>query len=121
MDLDGIRVMIVEDDFNVARSLASLLESYGAEIVATLPSVAKALAVVETRRFDVAVLDVQLRGETVAAVAERLRAQRIPFVFLTGFRDLEQLPEALRSYPRIDKPADAAMLVRAIRAAAVGR
>ena len=34
--------------------------------------------------FDLAILDVNLKGESVWPVAERLREQQIPFVLATG-------------------------------------
>jgi DNA-binding NtrC family response regulator len=118
MDLNGIKVLVVEDDFNVAHSLATLLESYGAEIAGPVPSVEKAVALLGRARFDVALLDVQLRGETVVAVAERLSSDGVPIVFLTGFRDLSQLPEPLQSYPHLHKPVDPDVMVELIRTAA---
>jgi DNA-binding response OmpR family regulator len=115
MELSGIAVLVVEDDFNLARSLAALLASHGAEVVGPVPSVARALELLAGRSVDVAVLDVQLRGETVAPVAERLHADRVPIVFLTGVRDLGQLPDRFERYPRLDKPVDRHGLLSTVR------
>jgi hypothetical protein len=50
--------------------------------------VSEALALIDAAACDAALLDVTLEhGETVYAVAERLRAKRIPFVFVTGSDD----------------------------------
>ena len=64
--------------------------------------------------IDVAILDINLAGTSVAPFAEHLRAHGIPFVFLTGYGDAQLLPEGLRDSPRFDKPVNADRLVRAM-------
>jgi hypothetical protein len=55
--------------------------------------VAAALSAVRTETFDVAVLDINLRGERVYPVAEALMDRQIPFLFVSGYGDTAIPPE----------------------------
>ncbi len=102
--LRGARILIVEDDFIVAQSLEFLLSTCGCEVVVIAPTAADALGLIEKRPCDAAILDIHLRGGSVAGLAEVLVERRTPFVFVTGYADLDMLPESLRGHPRLDKP-----------------
>jgi CheY-like chemotaxis protein len=112
LSLAGLRVLIVEDDYVVADALRFLIESYAASVSAIAPSVQRALDALAAAPVDIAVLDINLHGASVVPLAEHLRTQGVPFVFLTGYGDAEVLPEHLRSQPRFYKPVQAEALVR---------
>lgn len=112
--LDGITLVIVEDDFSVAGSLALLVRSHGGEVVGKAGTLETALELIDRQQFDVAIFDVDLKGTSVAPAAEVLHQRGGRFVFLTGYGDLDLLPPALRCHPRLDKPVDAAALIAAI-------
>jgi two-component SAPR family response regulator len=112
--LRGLRVLIVEDNFVVADALKYLIEGYDGAVTAMAPSVARALEVLVRAPVDVAVLDINLNESTVVPLAEHLQARRVPFLFLSGYGDLELLPEHLRDRPRLDKPVEADRLLRAL-------
>lgn len=114
MPLSGIRIVIVEDDFSVASSLDWLLESLGADVVGKSGNLASALELIERQHFDVALLDIDLKGASVAQAAERLHGQGRRFIFLTGYGDLGMLPTTLRSHARLGKPVNPDELVSAI-------
>jgi ActR/RegA family two-component response regulator len=65
--LRGRRLLVVEDEYLIAVSLARSLEGDGAEVVGPAGSVRDALALVEAEgdRLDGAVLDINLRDERV--------------------------------------------------------
>jgi len=113
--LDGMRVLIVEDNFVVADSLRFVIGGYGGEVSAIAPTIARALEALAAGPIDVAILDINLAGTSVAPFAEHLRAHGIPFVFLTGYGDAQLLPEGLRDSPRFDKPVNADRLVGALQ------
>jgi CheY-like chemotaxis protein len=69
--------------------------------------VAKALEMIAERAPDFALLDVGLVREKSFAVAERLTALTIPFVFVTGYADDVRLPAAFADRPRLPKPCSA--------------
>jgi CheY-like chemotaxis protein len=83
-----MRVLVVEDEGLIALMLEDMIEDMGCDVAYSAGSVAQALAWIERDgRTDVALLDVNLGGETVFPVAEALRARGIPFVFATGYGD----------------------------------
>ena len=83
--LAGKRVLIVEDELLVALLIEDFLVDLGCTTLGPCSSVAAAMAITETERFDIAVLDVNLAGETVYPVAELLSKRHIPFMFLSGY------------------------------------
>ena len=83
--LPGQRIMIVEDEALVAMILEDQLEELGVSIVATCASVTEAMTAIEESSPAAAILDVNLGGQLVYPVADRLIARGIPFVFVTGY------------------------------------
>jgi DNA-binding NtrC family response regulator len=101
------RLIVVEDSFPVAQGLEYLLQTAGCDVVGMASSVATALELVATATFDVALLDIDLRGEHVGTVADAVRQRGKPVIFLSGYGDAEVLPVHLRAHPRLEKPVDA--------------
>jgi CheY-like chemotaxis protein len=98
------RVLVVEDEYFIADDMAHSLEKLGAEVVGPVPTRDRALAVLSSgERIDAAVLDINLREESVFPVAEILRQLGVPFVFATGY-DESSIPAAYREVPRWEKP-----------------
>ena len=118
--LSGRRILVVEDDYFLAEDLAEELRSLGAEVRGPAPSVAAALGLLaDGPEPDMAVLDVNLGGETVVPVAEELLLRGVPFAFVTGY-DRSALPDRFADAPRFEKPLDTRRLMAAIRAALGG-
>jgi DNA-binding response OmpR family regulator len=97
------RILVVEDDFLVATLLVEILESVGWQVVGPVAHLATALDAAAIEGFDVAVLDVDLGGQTVYPVAEVLDARRVPFVFVTA-HGREALPPLFCGRPHLGKP-----------------
>jgi CheY-like chemotaxis protein len=97
-------VLIVEDDPIIAIDFEDTVLGFGVTTVRTAPDVAKALAMIDERRPDFALLDVSLIREKSFAVAERLEALKIPFAFVTGYGADTLLPPAFAAKPRLPKP-----------------
>jgi two-component SAPR family response regulator len=114
ISLKGTRVLIVEDNYVVANALRYMIDGYEGSVTAIVPSVERALEVLAANPVDIAVLDINLHGASVVPLADHLRAQGVPFVFLTGYGDAALLPEHLRGQPRFDKPVQGERLVAAI-------
>jgi len=110
----GCRVLIVEDDFLLASYCAMLFEKEGARIVGPAATVEKALALLRCETPDAALLDVNLNGETTLAVADALRVRGIPFVVVTGYGEDDLQSDALRDAPRLEKPIQAKILLKAL-------
>ena len=88
-DLSGQRVLVVEDEALVAMLIEDSLLDAGAEVVGTANTVERALAMIEVAMSDggltSAVLDLNLGGQRVQAVADRLLSLGVPFVIATGY------------------------------------
>jgi CheY-like chemotaxis protein len=85
--LQGLRLLVVEDETMVAMMLEMMLDTFGCivtNIAGTLPR-ALAFAQDESIALDGAILDVNLGGEKVYPVADCLAARGVPFVFCTGY------------------------------------
>ena len=109
------RVLIVEDHFAVADSLRMFLENSGFEVAGMAGTLAAATALVERGGFDVAVLDIRLGSASIAPVADRVAADGIPILFLTGYSEPDILPESLRGHPRLSKPCDPGLLAATLQ------
>nr|WP_281414966.1 response regulator [Azospirillum picis] len=101
--MTDLTVLIVEDEPLIAMSIEDVLMDHGVTCVGPAGSVGAALEMIKAGGFNIALLDVNLRGERVDAVADRLAAEGIPFVFTTG-HGAEGLPDAHRGRPVIAKP-----------------
>ena len=83
--LNGIRVLVVEDEGTVAMLIEEMLEDLGCVVVASVARLAKAREVAQSIEVDLAMLDVNLAGQLVFPVAEILRDRNIPILFSTGY------------------------------------
>lgn len=79
------RVLLVEDEAMIAMLMEDMLTDLGCEVVATAGQIDQALTVADSGAFDIAFLDVNLRGAPVYPVAAVLQARAIPFAFVTGY------------------------------------
>lgn len=118
--LAGRRVLVVEDEYFVADDIAKALQQAGAEVVGPVPTPQQALALLSSGGVDLAVLDINLRGETVYSVADELRGRGVPFVFATGYA-ADVVPSRYREVPRWEKPFDPVKLAQAVGPLLQGR
>ena len=107
----GLKVLIVEDSLLLALELEAGLEDAGVEVVGCAAELSEALSMVELD-FDVAVLDADLNGQSVAPVAEILRSMGRPFVFATGYAD-KAAPMGFDA-PIVRKPYNVHQIARAV-------
>jgi len=101
----GRRIMIVEDEALVAMILEDQLEELGLSIVATCANVADAMGAIDKNTPDAAILDVNLGGQLVYPVADRLIDRGIPFVFVTGY-GRESIDRRYASIQVLEKPVE---------------
>ena len=117
----GRLVLVVEDEFLIALDLEQLLRRHGWRVLGPAATVAAALRLLRGAMPDVALLDVNLRGERVTPVAEELRARGVPFVLATAY-DGRVLREAvLAGAPAVGKPTDERRLLAALAQAVASR
>jgi CheY-like chemotaxis protein len=105
----------VEDEAMVAMMIEDMLLDFGCVVVGPAARVSSALRLIEGGGIDVAVLDVNLGGESVFPVADRLAGLGVPFVFSTGY-GAAGLEDRHRDRPVLQKPYERAHLSAALAA-----
>lgn len=109
IELNAKRLLLVEDSMMIALDAQAMLSEEGLD-VEVAGTIADADRLLSVDSFDVAVLDVNLSGETSFGVADRLVTLGMPFVFATGYGESIVMPERFRSVPVVSKPYDGAAL-----------
>ncbi len=110
------RVLVVEDESLLALELCSILIDLGWDVIGPAGSVAEAIQLLDVSDpVDVAVLDVNLDGSVVYPLAERLESEGVPFVFGTGYAQLDDI--RYRDRPVVRKPINSHELVGEMRRA----
>jgi CheY-like chemotaxis protein len=112
--LNQTRVLIVEDESLLAMELEQVLQAEGYATIGPCNSLKLAAEVSRKETIDLAVLDINLNGEMVYPLADKLSAQGIPFILMTGY-DTSNLPERFQSASRVSKPFDPAALAEKIQ------
>lgn len=102
-NFNGKRVLVVEDDYLIASQLAHALDKSNAVVVGPFSSLPEAQNQVIVS--ELAVLDINLKGQLAFDLADRLRFHDVPFVFYTGFEKV-LLPERFSVIDVITKPVD---------------
>ena len=113
--LAGVRVLLVEDEAMVAMLIEDVLEDLGCVTVGPAARVSSALALMDRHPVELAVLDVNLGGEKVFPVADRLAEEGVPFLFSTGY-GAAGLEGQHQGGPVLPKPFDPDQLGPALRA-----
>jgi CheY-like chemotaxis protein len=116
-NLEGRRVLLVEDEAMIAMLLEDMLGDLGCYVIGPAYALAPALELAAgDQAIDVAVLDVNLAGRPVFELADTLRARQVPMVFSTGY-GVKGLREVDRDVPVLGKPFRADDLEAALRRA----
>ena len=102
-DLNGLRILVVEDEAAISLLLEDMLLDFGCEVIGPAARLSAALEAVEREPIDLAILDVNVAGEPIYPVAEALVQRRIPFVFSTGYGSAG-IKDAFRDRPVLQKP-----------------
>lgn len=100
--VSGSKVLIVEDEYFLAKELERFFTSLGATVLGPFPTMEDAGDRVE--EADAAILDVYVDGDLVFPLADDLAERRIPFVFYTGHSEVN-IPERFRYAGYLSKPA----------------
>lgn len=112
VSLKGSNILLVEDEMLVAMLLESAFEHEGCNVICA-GFVEQATLLATERAIDAAVLDVNLHGKRSYPVADALSARGIPFVFATGYGDVD-LKTLFPDIPTIAKPYDPDDVVSAL-------
>lgn len=112
-----LTVLVVEDEFLIGMEMQDLLIANGYEVIGPVATVSAALAVLATGSLDACLLDVNLRGEHSAPVAQALKEKKVPFLRSSAYRR-ETLDEqdAFAGVTNIGKPTTPNRLLSSLTA-----
>lgn len=120
-DLNGIKILFVDDDPSARESLGALLTSLGAE-VSVVDSAQAAMEALPKIQPDILISDLAMPGEDGFSLIERVRRLspkqqgQIPAIALTAFAGLEDTRRTLAAgfQVHLAKPVDSFELAKAI-------
>lgn len=121
-DLQGLRVLVVEDEMMVSMLIEDMLADLGCTVVGPASRLEEAMDLAGSAELDCAVLDVNLGGQPIFPLADQLRERGAPFAFATGYGDAG-LREVDRGTPVLQKPfreGDLARVLGELQAARAG-
>ena len=104
---------MIEDEYLVAEEIRFYLNRAGFAEIEHAATEDKALKRIADAAWDAAIVDANLNGRGMGAVADSLFKHRIPFVIVTGY-GRESLPERVADVPIVDKPFRPKTLVDAV-------
>ena len=111
----GGTLLIVEDEPLLAMQLSQSLRDFGWNVLGVAGSIEDANRILaDQARPDAAILDVDLGGSPVFPLARARRRTGVPFIFCTGYEDLEYSSE-FSNCTAVRKPATVLQIVRALR------
>lgn len=99
----SLKVFVVEDEGIIRILVADMLGELGHTLAAEAGHIDQALELAKSTEFDLAILDLNLRGEMVTPVAKLIMARGRPIIFATAYGS-EGLPEDFRNFPALLKP-----------------
>lgn len=110
--LSGAKVLVAEDEYTIAMFLVDFLEMKDVQVIGPAGNLKDLGALLDSNSVDAALLDINLGGELVYPLADRLREQGVPFLLTSGYDD--NVPERFISAPRCAKPYRLEALARAL-------
>ena len=108
--MDKPSLLIVEDEAVIAHEMKQSLEMMGYRVCGVAASVKEALPQVRSIQPDLALMDIQLSGDTdgIEIAKQIYTTHNIPSIFVTAFTDSETISRAKQSgaFGFISKPID---------------
>jgi two-component SAPR family response regulator len=112
--LDGIRVLVVEDEFFIALELEAMIRDLGGTVAGPVGRLDAARTVMRQEKINCAILDVKLDGDTSLPLADDLIASGFPVILVSGY-DSGHLPNRFADTPKLGKPVSVDELARVLK------
>lgn len=117
-ELRGVRILVVEDSWHVANALKTLLQELGVEVAGPAATLDDAERLLETRQPEVAIVDINLKGEMAYGLIDRLHDRGVRIVVISGYAVPQIAQEKVAAI--LQKPFSAKSLLAILRQAAAG-
>lgn len=118
MNMEKIKVLIVEDKEIIAANLAALLTQHSFELMATVSTGEEAVRLALSHPPDLILMDIQLAGamDGITAAATIRKQHDIPVIYLSDYADASTVERAKVTRPAayLTKPFQDAELVRTL-------
>jgi diguanylate cyclase (GGDEF)-like protein len=111
------RILIVDDEEKVRKSLSGLLQDYGYEVL-TVGSGSECLQIMSAKHFDLVILDIvmpEIRGiEVLQKIKEKYKDTEV--ILITGYADKEKAIATFRlgAYDFIEKPFESKEILNTV-------
>jgi DNA-binding NtrC family response regulator len=113
-DLDHLRVLVVEDSWEISTGLQILLEASGAIVLGPVSTTADAIRLISEDTPDAAIVDINLRdGELSYDLIDQLQGRGIRVVVLTGHADVSVAQGKAAAI--LQKPVRGELLIASLR------
>ncbi len=99
--MPGIKILLVEDDWIIAKEISYNLQDMGMEVVGCFDNAEEAQRQIKTLQPDLVILDIDLSGEMtgIDLASELKKNAAIPFIFLTALADSQTVEKAKLAEP----------------------
>lgn len=108
-----MRILVIDDEPMICMLLTDYIEELGHQVMGKAYSTVEALRFLSNQEPELAILDVNLAGQSSEPVAEACAIKGVPVIIMTGYNG-DSLPESLRDYPVLAKPFDVRALGKMI-------
>ena len=112
--LSGVRVLIVEDTWHVAKAMKGVLEMLGMYVIGPTATTAEARQLTAAEKPRLALVDLNLKNEMACDLVVELHAQGIQVVVVSGYASIPIAKESVAGY--LQKPFSGPALSAALRA-----
>ncbi|MBR1167523.1 response regulator [Bradyrhizobium liaoningense] len=106
-------VLLVEDEALIRMMLVDMIEEAGHSVVAEAGDIKNGVSLASKAEFDLAILDINVGGDTVEPVASAVAERGKPFFFVSGYGS-SGVPEAFMGTKVVTKPCLVAEVQSAI-------
>ncbi len=114
-----MQVLVVEDTWHVAKALKAALEGIKMTVVGPVARIADAERLLETENPDLAMVDVNLKGEMAYSLIDHLHHKGIRVIVVTGYAVLAH--PVCKEAVILQKPFSGRALLAALQQAAFMR
>ena len=115
----GLRVLVVEDEVAIAMLVEDMLLDLGVVVIGPAGRLSQGKSLAESEEIDVAILDVNVAGESVYPIVDVLARRGIRFIFSTGY-GAGGIDPSWRDRPVLQKPFTQSELENALEKAVRG-
>ncbi|WAI02443.1 response regulator [Methanogenium organophilum] len=93
----NLRVLVVEDDAIIGMDIEHRVKKLGYEVCGVADTAAEALEIASSKKPDIALMDIRLRGEVDGIEAARMLRDQlsVPVIFITAYSDMKMRSRAL--------------------------